>query len=195
MKNFIFALLVLSVLSCTNSSDQSNSETNNYNSSNNPNSDERYSSEQLNNETNVGDDAMTFMKLVESTNVFEIELGKLAQEKASNMRVKNFGRKMASDHTKIHEDLKSLAVDKNIIITYSLKPDQKKEIEALKKLEGQAFDKRYMEIMMAEHMNGVEIFTHGADTRDKDVNDFASGALPVLKMHLDSARAIQASLN
>src|SRR2546423_1353956 len=39
----------------------------------------------------------------------EVKLGKLAQEKASSQKVKQFGRRMVDDHSKAAEDLKSVA--------------------------------------------------------------------------------------
>jgi len=199
MRTFIYTLLILSVFGCRTSTDDqsdSNTNTNNYNPSNNDQQGNirRSTTEALSNETNVDDDGITFMKMASSSNVFEIELGKLAQQKAMNERVKNFAAMMVRDHTKNDSELKSLAVDKNVLVSYSLKPEQKQQISELQKLNGKAFDKRYMQIMMSGHVAGIQNFESGADNRDNAVNRFANKALPLLKIHMDSARAIHASL-
>src|SRR5438552_3833894 len=44
----------------------------------------------------------------------EVELGKLASEKASNDAVKQFGQRMADDHAKAGDELKEIAADKGV---------------------------------------------------------------------------------
>lgn len=196
MRTFIYCLPLLFAVACTNSpSDRTNSETNNYNPSNNPGKNGgRSPAEQLNNETNVDDDAVSFIRQAGSSNVFEIEMGKLAQQKAGSSRVKNFSAMIVKDHTKVREELKSLGANKNVLVNYALKPEQKQEMHEIQKLSGAAFDKRYMQLVTAGHEKDIENFKSGAHNRDRKVNHFADNALPVLKMHLDSAKAILSSL-
>ena len=47
----------------------------------------------------------------------EIDLGKLAQQKARNAKVKEFAAMMVRDHTKAAEDLKNVAVQANVDMT------------------------------------------------------------------------------
>jgi putative membrane protein len=201
MKNFNYILLFLSAMAITgcrsnNASDEVNSNTNNYNSTNDPDASTGGStSEQINQEANVDDDALTFIKTAASSNVMEIEIGKLAQQKAQSERVKKFGLMMVNDHTKASNELKSLASEKNVVVNYALKPEHKTHLSDLQKLSGSAFDKHYMQMMLSAHTTDIQLFERfGADNRDKAVNNFATKTLPVLKMHLDSARNIQTTL-
>src|SRR5262245_36138525 len=50
----------------------------------------------------------------------EVELGKLAADKASNAKVKEFGERMVTDHGKADEELKSLAASKQITLPTAL---------------------------------------------------------------------------
>jgi putative membrane protein len=46
--------------------------------------------------------------------MLEVELGKVAQQKASSAEVKKFAQMMVDDHTKANDELKALAAQKNI---------------------------------------------------------------------------------
>jgi putative membrane protein len=50
----------------------------------------------------------------------EVDLGKLASEKATNDKVKAFGHRMATDHAKAGDELKSLAASKQITVPPSI---------------------------------------------------------------------------
>ncbi|HEY1024059.1 MAG TPA: DUF4142 domain-containing protein [Sphingobacteriaceae bacterium] len=151
--------------------------------------------EELLNETNVDDDALGFMKDAAHGGTMEVELGILAQEKGRSQRVKNFGEMMVKDHKAAYEALAKLGAEKNVLIKYAMKPEQQKQVEELKQLSGAEFDKRYIDMMVKNHTKDISAFEAAADNRDKQVNRFATETLPTLRMHLDSAKAIQASLN
>src|SRR2546430_12126882 len=55
----------------------------------------------------------------------EVELGKLAQDKAASEQVKNFGKRMVDDHGKANDELQKLAKDKNITLPTDLDPKDK----------------------------------------------------------------------
>jgi len=50
----------------------------------------------------------------------EVEMGKLASERASDPDVKKFGQRMVDDHTKANDQLKQVASSKNITLSESL---------------------------------------------------------------------------
>ncbi len=66
--------------------------------------------------------------VVEAANggMSEVEFGKLAQQKATNAKVKEFAEMMVMDHTKANEELKALAKAKNVTLPDSLNADSKK---------------------------------------------------------------------
>ncbi|MGN6640118.1 MAG: DUF4142 domain-containing protein, partial [Mucilaginibacter sp.] len=57
-----------------------------------------------------------------------------------------------------------------------------------------AFDKAYMEMMVDGHKEAVDLFRQGKENRANAVQNFAAEYLPTIGMHLDSAKAILASL-
>src|SRR5438270_9265636 len=57
-----------------------------------------------------------FVKDAADGGMAEVELGRLAVEKASNEEVKKFGQRMADDHSKANEELKDIAGKKNVAL-------------------------------------------------------------------------------
>ena len=121
----------------------------------------------------------------------EVELGKLAQQKATTDRLKNFGAMMVSDHGKAGDKLKQIAAEKNIILPANLSDKSQKNIDDLNKKSGKDFDKAYINMMIDDHKKDVDKFKKGStDVKDSDLKNFASETLPVIQMHLDSIQAI-----
>lgn len=121
----------------------------------------------------------------------EIALGKLAQDKASSQRVKDFGAMMVQDHTQANDQLKQIAASKNITLPSEMGDDGKKHFDDLSKKSGTDFDKAYMKMMLDGHDNAKKDFEKaGNDLKDADVKNFALQALPVIQKHIDSAKAI-----
>jgi putative membrane protein len=142
----------------------------------------------------VDDRTNTFMKDAAMGGMAEVELGKLAQEKATNPRVKNFGEMMVQDHSAANNDLKSIAQQKNVMLPTDM-GKHKDHYEDLSKKTGADFDKAYMKMMVDDHQEDIDDFEKCAENgTDPDVKTFASQKLPTLRKHLDSAKAINKSL-
>jgi putative membrane protein len=120
--------------------------------------------------------------------MMEVELGKLATEKASKEKMKDFGRRMEEDHSKANSELKQLASDKGVKLPTALEGKEKSAVERLSQLSGAEFDREYMRAMIADHKQDVSKFESAASkANDPDVTQFASKALPTLKKHLQMA--------
>jgi putative membrane protein len=121
----------------------------------------------------------------------EVELGKLASEKASNERVKQFGQKMVDDHSKANNDLKAAAGQEGIDLPADTSEKNKKLAQKLSGLSGAAFDKAYMDAMVKDHVEDVKEFEKASKAPgDSPVKTFAANTLPTLKDHLQMAREI-----
>ena len=121
----------------------------------------------------------------------EVELGRLATEKASSDDVKKFGQRMVDDHTKANDQLKSIAAQKNITLPSGVGAKNKAEMDRLSKLSGAEFDKAYIAHMVADHRKDVAEFQREANSgKDADVKGFASQTLPTLQEHLKLAEDI-----
>lgn len=102
----------------------------------------------------------------------EIKLGKLAQEKGRMSHVKELGKKMEVDHTKSLSDLKALAKSKNISLPTSTTDDANDDFKSLNEKSGNDFDKAYIEMMVDDHKDAIEIFEKAStDSDDFDIKN------------------------
>src|SRR5689334_10757965 len=88
----------------------------------------------------------------------EVKLGQLATQKASSSDVKQFGQQMVDDHGKANEELKQLASSKGITLPTDLDAKHQATYDRLSKLDGAAFDRAYMQDMVADHNEDVSEF-------------------------------------
>jgi putative membrane protein len=119
----------------------------------------------------------------------EVELGKLAVQKASSDAVKQFGQKMIDDHTKANDQLKEIASKEGLDLPQSLDSKHQSRVDKLAKLSGPAFDKAYMKDAVKDHEKDVNEFKNEAQYgSDPNIKQFASTTLPTLEQHLTAAK-------
>ena len=121
----------------------------------------------------------------------EVQLGQLAQQKASNDQVKQFGARMVQDHGKANDELKKVASDKGIELPASLDKKHEKELQRLQKLSGAEFDRAYMKHMVGDHKKDVSEFEKESKSgKDAAIKGFAAKTLPTLQEHLKLAKSV-----
>lgn len=139
----------------------------------------------------VDQDAANFAVDVANAGMKEVALSQLAQQNATNQRVKDFAAMMIKDHTDVGNKLKDIASAKNITLPAKVGDDAQKDIDKLGKKTGADFDKDYMHMMVQDHKKAVDDFKKAStDCKDPDLKNFAINTLPAVIMHLDSAKAI-----
>jgi putative membrane protein len=133
----------------------------------------------------------TFMMKAAAGGMAEVELGRLATEKASSADVKQFGQRMVDDHSKANDELKALASQKSVTLPTDLDAKHKATKDRLSKLSGDAFDKAYMADMVADHNEDVAEFARvSKSAKDADVKAFAAKTLPTLQEHQRLAKEV-----
>jgi putative membrane protein len=129
-----------------------------------------------------------FMQEVAADGLAEVELGKLAQQKAVHAEVQQFAGRMVEDHTNANAELKTIASQNGVELPTA--PDRKhaKLVEKLDKMVGGDFDREYMEHMVRDHKHDVKEFRREARRKDDGpVKTFAANTLPTLEEHLEMA--------
>jgi putative membrane protein len=145
-------------------------------------------------ENKVTTDEKSSSFLVRSANsgMAEVQLAKLAQQKATIAAVKNFAAMLEKDHSAANEQVKSLAAQRNVTLPATISDDKQKMYADMEKKTGKDFDKEYISMMIKAHGDGIDLFEDTkANASDIDIKNFADRTLPTLKMHRDSAQAIQ----
>jgi len=119
----------------------------------------------------------------------EVDLAKIAQERASSPEVKQFAQKMEHDHSQANEKLRTLAQEKGVTMPGGPSFKDSHEASKLSKLQGRDFDRAYMDYMVKDHKKDVKEFDKMAQkAKDPDVKAFAQQTAPTLKEHLQLAQ-------
>jgi len=115
----------------------------------------------------------------------EVQLGKLAVEKASTDSVKSFAQKMVNDHTEMNNAIASLAESKGAIVSTKLTEVGQTEYDKLGKLSGEAFDKEYVSCMVKYHHADLREFrTEAANTNDAELKTALDKAAQIVREHM-----------
>lgn len=137
-----------------------------------------------------------FLKDAAQSGLAEVQLGQLAEQKAADPAVKQFGQRMVQDHGKANDQLKSLASSKGVQLPTTLQPKDQQKKDQLANLSGQQFDQEYMQTMVLDHQKDVMRFQKEAGgAKAGDVKKFASDTLPTLKSHLQEAQKLEQQQN
>jgi len=137
--------------------------------------------------TKVTDDQ--FAQMAEQINLTEIAAGNHAQTKAKSSEVQQFGKQMVTDHTAASRKLATAA--KNATLTGKLDAKHQAKLEKLMGLNGEAFDRAYIEEMVKGHKMAAALFEHEATQgKDAGLKAYAAEILPGVKTHLTKAQQI-----
>jgi putative membrane protein len=132
-----------------------------------------------------------FVTKIAQVGIAEVELGKLANEKAMRDEVKKFGQRMVDDHTKAGDELKALAMKKDITWPADTDAEHKSLHDRLSKMSGAAFDRAYMQAMADGHRKVANEFRKEIKSaKDADVKAWAEKTLPTIEAHLKDAEMI-----
>lgn len=143
----------------------------------------------------VNTDDSKFATDAANAGLAEVALGKLAETKAANAKVKNFAEMMVKDHSKANDELMAIAKTKNITLPAAPDAEHQKKLDDLSKLSGKDFDKAYVDAMVDGHKKVLDMMKMAADKcSDSELKAFAAKTAPVVQMHLDAINKIHDSM-
>jgi putative membrane protein len=134
-----------------------------------------------------------FVDFAAQTDMVEANLGQLAGTAASSQPVKDYGQMLATDHTKDFNQLYDIAHQANLNMPNAIDAEHNKAmIDPFQKLNGAAFDRRYVHEMIAGHTKAIAAYKkESADAQNPSLKSYAEQALPTLQKHLDDAKALE----
>jgi len=125
----------------------------------------------------------------------EVALSKIAEQKATNPKVKEFAKQMIKDHSKANDELKTLASSKNITLPSAPNEEKQKEAADLGGKSGSDFDKAYIAQMKKDHNQTVKLFEDGQkDVKDSELKAFIDKTLPVIKAHEEHVKSLDKAM-
>jgi putative membrane protein len=138
----------------------------------------------------------TFLSDAAEINLEEIELGKLAQKNAMVPDIQNLGKSIRTEHNKVFESLKILAVKKMISVPDSLTQKGKDSYRNLMAQPGKDFDRAFCGLMVENHKKAIALYELASnDCTDEDLKAWAIASLPTLRHQLDNAMICQKKLD
>jgi predicted outer membrane protein len=96
-------------------------------------------------------DAQGFINDLTIAGLTEVQLGKIATERAASADVKAFGQMMVKDHSQAGDELKKVAAQLTIQPPTQLDQKHKDLVDKLSKLQGPEFDREYINAMVQGH--------------------------------------------
>ena len=139
-------------------------------------------------------DAQDFVEEASAKGVAEIEVAKLALEKATSDEVKGFAQTMMDDHSRSNQQLRELATRKQLELSDEAGLIDKAKALVLQLRGEESFDKAYMNNQVLAHQQAITLFRRASDSSDEDVAALARETLPKLEQHLQKAEQINAKL-
>lgn len=134
-----------------------------------------------------------FVDFAAQTDMVEANLGQLAATTASSQPVKDYAQTLVTDHTADMQQLSAAAQKANLNVPSAIDAEHNKAmIDPFQKLKGAAFDRRYIQEMIAGHTKAIELYKkEAADAQSPDLKSYAQQALPVLEKHLSGAKDLE----
>ncbi len=126
----------------------------------------------------------------------EIELSKLATERAEDREVKQFAEHMVQEHDQMSQELSSILADLKVPQPDSMPAQAKSDLDRLSGLSGPSFDREYMKLMVRSHDKAAAAFGDQSEAgRNAALKKFASTHLGAIRAHLDRALTLDGKMS
>jgi putative membrane protein len=133
-----------------------------------------------------------FIDKAAASGLAEVQEGQLAQSQSQSDKVKDFAQRMVTDHSAANDKLKSLGSDAGAEVLMTLDSADEQQLATLRKLQGAAFDKRYIHDQIAAHKAAIVLFKKEASSgSDPQLKQFAAATLPTIEEHLKAAEDLE----
>ena len=141
---------------------------------------------------NVKEDAK-FVRNVDAVHYLEIRLGRLAERKAQDASVKQFGRRMAEDHTSLQTQWSSMTANNGMKFKSGMGPRHRSKLTRQEKLSGREFDREYMTLVLQNNQDYLDYFRkEGRAANSAPVRNLVNRGIPILEQHLREGKQIGA---
>jgi putative membrane protein len=125
-----------------------------------------------------------FVKKASLMSMVELELGKIAETRASSPEVKAFAHQVVTDHTAAQDELIKAAKLTPAALPTELEPADAALKQQLLTRSGAAFDRAYIEHMTVGHEEAEAfLVTAAASQADPALKQWAAQTLPLVQAH------------
>ena len=128
---------------------------------------------------------------------YEVEVSRLAAERALNSGVRSYAQLMVNHHTQANNELVALMSVKGVAPPKGLAADKKTKLHKLAALPpSAAFDHGYVRVVgIEDHRTNIAVFERAKrETRDRDLLAWIDRTLFTLRNHLAAAQSLASTL-
>jgi putative membrane protein len=125
--------------------------------------------------------------------MYEIEAGKIAAQRAKSADVKAFGEMMIKHHTMMSADMKAALAKANAGVTPPAELDERRKgmLQNLRAAGDADFDLAYLHQQLAAHLEALTLHSGYANGGDNAVlKEVATKAKPIVQSHIDQLKKI-----
>lgn len=137
--------------------------------------------------------SLEFIRKAAEGGLAEVRLGQLALERGSSPQIRDYGKRMVSDHQKANDELRNFAQGWGYREFPEKVTDRAREnYDNLARLSGAEFDRAFVRQMIKDHEETVELFRREAENgQNQQLKSWAKNTLPVLEQHLQDVRNLE----
>jgi putative membrane protein len=128
---------------------------------------------------------------------YEVEVSRLASERAVNSGVRSYAQLMVNHHTQANNELVALMSAKGVAPPKGLAADKKTKLHKLAALPpSAAFDQGYVRVVgIEDHRTNIAVFERARrETKDRDLLAWIDRTLFTLRNHLAAAQSLAITL-
>ena len=139
-------------------------------------------------------DDPTIVAIFDAANTWDIETGKLAEQKGTTKEIREFGAMLAHDHTMVRGQGRDLAKKLGVTPTppkdFGMAKDHYAAMATLKGKSGKAFDRAFLAHEAAYHKAVLDAVstTLMPALKNQEVKDLVTKVAPAFKAHQDAAQ-------
>ena len=127
--------------------------------------------------------------------IAEVELGRLAAQRAASDAVRGFAQGMATEHGAANQELMQLARSKGVTLPNDMGLSHRAAMDRLAAMSGPAFDQAYMAEVAKAHQQDAALFARESrEGQDADVRAWAMKTLPTIQEHQRFAYDVQSRI-
>jgi putative membrane protein len=117
-------------------------------------------------------------------------MGKVGVERGTNGDLRAYAQRIIDDHALSNAEVEALARLKGVALPDATKTDP--AVAKLSSLSGIQFDQEFVRESIEAHVQELAEFEkEDKSAGDSDVKGFADGMLPMIRAHLDQAKALK----
>lgn len=138
-----------------------------------------------------------FVTKTAAKGMYEVEVSRLAAERALNPNVRSFAEMMVRDHTRMNNELVAMMAARNIAPPRGLAPDKTTKLHKLAALpRSEGFDNGYLRVVgLEDHRAAIASFEKmKREVKDRELREWIDRTLVALRNHLSAAQGIAGTL-